>query len=93
MHFIFTYVVLELNPIAGPARLLFAVLAAMLPVDRATGAGFVCCVVGRAPNAGRVGFAAGVPKDSELGVPNDRVGADAGIGAGAGAGAVVAAAG
>lgn len=75
-----TYVVCELNPMAGPARLVFAVLAAVDRVAVAVDANVFCCPT---PNEGKAaGLAVGVAPN-----PNEPVAPNAGAGAGASVGA------
>lgn len=75
-----TYVVCELKPMAGPARLVFAVLAAVGRVAVAVDANVFCCPT---PNEGNAaGLAAGAaPNPNELVAPNAGAGAGANVGA------------
>lgn len=75
-----TYVVCELNPMAGPARLVFAVLAAVGRVAVAVDANVFCCPTPNEVNA--AGLAAGAaPNPIELVAPNAGAGAVANVGA------------
>lgn len=92
-----TYVVFELNPMAGPVRLVLAVLAAVGRGAVAVGANVFCCPIPNEGKAAGLEAAIDAPNPNEPVAPNAGAGANVGAGAGAEAGtndggAVVAAA-